>query len=218
MQNSLSEAELPEETSQSRRAVICNNAKKLHMDKILYNTITTQIDNITKKFQSCCEIGCSFCCYQMIEVYDFEKEEIQNAIKNLTSEEKKQIEINLGNWLDFFNENTPNNKILDEFDTIKNLINISKTRSEKCPLLINNLCSIYEKRPITCRIHSVKNFPQKCKEDPHRSSSPEANDLRAYTIQFISRFKRSELFFLPFIVAEEIKTDRKIKPLKKLFI
>ena len=84
------------------------------MNKILYNTTTTQIDNITKTFKSCCEKGCSFCCYQMVEVYDFEKEEIQYAIKNLTDEQKKEIEINLGNWLDFFNENTPNNKILDE--------------------------------------------------------------------------------------------------------
>lgn len=188
------------------------------MNKILYNTITNNVDNLTKNIKNCCTKGCSFCCSQMIEVYDFEKFEIQEAIIKLDKDKKNKIKDNLDNWLDFFNSNTPDNKILDEFDTIKNFMNISKTKTANCPLLIDNICSIYEHRPITCRIHSVKDSPEKCENDPHRSSSLESNNLRAYTIKFIRSFKKSELLFLPFIVAEVIKTRKKIKPLKKLYI
>lgn len=188
------------------------------MNELLYKTIINNIDSITPNFKNCCTKGCSFCCYQMIEVYDLEKSEIQNAIKNLNTSEKQKIKENLESWLDYFNANTPDNKILDEFDTIKNFINISKSNTHKCPLLIDNSCSIYKNRPLTCRIHSVVDSPQKCKIDPHRSSSAEANNLRSYTIKFIQSFKKSELLFLPFIVAEVIKPNRKIKPLKKLYI
>lgn len=188
------------------------------MNELLHKTIIKNIESITPNIKNCCTKGCSYCCYQIIEVYDFEKIVIQNAISNLSTNEKQQVKENLESWLDYFNSNTPNNKILDEFDTIKNFMNISKSNSHKCPLLIDDSCSIYKDRPLTCRIHSVVDSPEKCKINPHRSSSVEANHLRSYTIKFIQSFKKSELLFLPFIVAEVIKPNKKIKPLKKLYI
>lgn len=182
----------------------------------MYKNLTKDIDNIANSISNCCKKGCSYCCYQMIEVYDFEKEEIIVAVNNLPDCKKSKVKNNLNKWFDFFNDNTPNNKVLDENDTIRNLFRISK--KEKCPLLIDNMCSIYENRPLACRVHSVEDFPNLCKLNAYRESSNKSRYLRAKLVEYIiHNFGRRELLFLPFIVSEVITTDRMIKPLKKIF-
>ncbi|MDE5480469.1 YkgJ family cysteine cluster protein [Elizabethkingia meningoseptica] len=190
------------------------------MNSIEYEVLAKDVEDIANGFANCCKKGCAFCCYQMIEVYDFEKESIIMGLRKLSKEIRDEIRVNLDKWFDFFNANTPENKILDEHDTIQNFINISLTKKEKCPLLINNQCSIYANRPLTCRIHSVESSPGKCEADPYRQSSPKSNNLRSHMIQYIIELNlnKSELLFLPFLIAEEIKTNKKIKPLKKLYI
>lgn len=188
------------------------------MDEIHYKNLVKDIDGIVSNFNNCCKKNCAYCCYQMIEVYDFERSMIRNAVNELSEEKKEIVRINLNNWFDYFNENTPENKILDENDTINNFINLSLTKKKQCPLLIDNLCSIYNNRPLTCRVHVVENSPEKCEKDPYRASSPKSNDLRSKLMQYIASMRRSELLLLPFVIAEEIKTDRKVKVLKKIYV
>ncbi|WP_223599824.1 YkgJ family cysteine cluster protein [Chryseobacterium sp. GVT01B] len=188
------------------------------MNKIDYTALKRDIDNIVNQFKNCCSKGCSFCCYQMVEVYDFEVESIKASIKGLEQSIKGKVKSNLEEWFDYFNKYTPENKVLDENDTIKGLIKISKVEKHKCPLLVDNCCSIYENRPLTCRIHLVENHPEKCEKDPYRESSPQSSNVRFHLQRYLMGIRKSQLFFLPHIATEEINIDKKIKPLKKLYI
>jgi len=95
---------------------------------------------------------CSFCCHSDIPIGKIEADYIKKVI------EEKNIK--------------PNYKRLHEQMTNPN----PKWMAKACPLLLDEntegkrLCSIYEDRPIICRIHNSNEEPKECdrSEDPHK--------------------------------------------------
>ncbi|WFB65505.1 YkgJ family cysteine cluster protein [Chryseobacterium sp. WX] len=184
-----------------------------------YIVLKKKVDFATKNLKNCCKTGCSFCCYQLIEVFDFEEQTIKDAINKLDDNNKAIIKKNLESWFTFFNENTPNEKVLDEHDTISNMINLGLSKKHPCPLLINNLCSIYNNRPLACRVHVVESNPELCEKDPYRASSKESHSIRNKIFSEIKQKKgKYYMTFLPYIATEIIKIESQIKPIKKLYI
>lgn len=179
-------------------------------------TLKKKTDFAVKQLNNCCSAGCSFCCYQLIEVFDFEKQAIKSAVNKLSDEVKSIVKLNLESWFNFFNQNTPENKILDEKDTIVKLMELDLSNKHKCPLLVDNLCSIYSNRPLACRVHVVESKPELCEKDPYKASSRDNHNIRSEIFADIKTKKKYSLIFLPYIITEVIQISTKLKPIKKM--
>ncbi|SFN06166.1 Putative zinc-or iron-chelating domain-containing protein [Chryseobacterium oleae] len=179
-------------------------------------TLKKKTDFAVNQINNCCNVGCSFCCYQLIEVFDFEKQAIKNAVNKLSDEMKAIIKLNLESWFNFFNQNTPENKVLDEKDTIVRLMELDLSNKHQCPLLVDNLCAIYSNRPLACRVHVVESKPELCDKDPYRASSRDSHNIRSEIFADIKMKKKYSLIFLPYIITEVIQIHSKLKPIKKM--
>jgi len=177
----------------------------------------TKTDELVSKLDSCCEVGCNYCCHQSIEVINIEIPLIHEYIRqNIKGELFEKIKVNLSNWLDFFDNNTPD-KTLKAREIFHDFLNISADYSLPCPFLINELCSIYEIRPFTCRVHVVTNNPELCNSDKLRMADDSANDFRQEVRKEIKRnMSDAYLIPLPFAVASIFLPNRKLKKIEKI--
>ncbi|MHA7944609.1 YkgJ family cysteine cluster protein [Formosa sp. 3Alg 14/1] len=186
-------------------------------EKVKY--INRQIGEALKNEKNCCTKGCSFCCHQQIEIINIEKKLIREyIIKKTSDKQKKIIKENLKTWLDFFDENTPDNRILDGNDIFKDFGEKVAGKGLKCPLLINNLCSIYEMRPITCRIHYVEHSPELCDKDKLRDSAFKGMSLRNYVINMLKNVEEINVEPLANVISDIFLPERKLKPMKKIIV
>ena len=179
----------------------------------------SQIDTIIDAENKCCKPGCSFCCHQQIEIMESEKPVIIDYIKlKINIEEKEKIKNDLNIWLNFFDENTPDNKILNGFDIFLDFRKKCAKQVLKCPFLINNLCSIYEVRPLACRVHYVLHNPELCDKDKERETAEKGSVLRQHVINRIKIYEQVSLIPLTYAVASILLPDRKLKPMEKVTI
>lgn len=98
--------------------------------EIDYNAVDKRLSVYFKKYKNyiCCSAGCSSCCEKGdYPLSDLELKALMKGYASLDSESKIVVQNN-----------------------IKNM-----ERGGVCPFLLNNLCSIYEYRPIVCRIHGL---------------------------------------------------------------
>ncbi|MBK6834076.1 MAG: YkgJ family cysteine cluster protein [Bacteroidetes bacterium] len=179
-------------------------------------TLFKEIDKFAQNQKHCCVKQCSFCCYQQIEVMNIERNIIREYVQNILSDEQKNIiREDISTWLDYFDKNTPNNVPLDG----NQIFNVFREKSSlaklKCPFLINNECSIYEARPFTCRIHVVEDKPELCDSDRFREPKAEALYLRKVTVKSLAKMTNLSVEPLPYVVADLLVPDRKLKRLEK---
>lgn len=187
--------------------------------KIAMKIVHKQIDEIIEKENKCCSKGCSFCCYQQIEILDIEKDLIIDFLNDKVDENTKEIiKKNLNNWLDVFEEKTPDNKVLNVQDVFIDFKNKIGKSGLKCPLLVDNLCSIYEMRPITCRIHYVEHSPQKCDENKRRDSAKNGIELRTQFIESLKSTGETSIESLPIAITNTLLPERKIKIIEKIIL
>lgn len=181
--------------------------------------IYQKIDEELKDEKKCCTKGCSACCYQQIEVMSFERDAIKEFVANkLDTKIKESVKLGLIKWFDFFDENTPNVKLLSAKDIFDNFGRIAAKANLKCPFLINNLCSIYEMRPSACRIHFVVDNPELCSINSLRETAMKGIQFR---IQFMDKLKKTVgviLEPLTYVVKDEILPNRVLKNMQKGYL
>ncbi len=101
-----------------------------------------------------CEKGCSYCCYQPATVFPFEAIRIAEILKNSRSKDElttlvEKLNARVGAFQDGSVKKNVNNKTA-------------------CPLLVEERCSVYDNRPLTCRMahsFSVKRCSQSFEKD-----------------------------------------------------
>ena len=87
-----------------------------------------------------CQKGCSFCCHQSLMITSWEAEQIEK-LTGRQADQKVNYEWGKGNARDFMH----------------------RYSGVPCTFLNNNVCSIYELRPIACRLHlSMDNSSDPC--------------------------------------------------------
>lgn len=174
--------------------------------------IHKRIEEGLKDETTCCKKGCSFCCHQFIDLFEVEIEDIKNYLKNsLDTRTKNIIKHNIINWLDHFNKNTSHDRILTGTDLYIHYNRKMADDKIPCPLLIDDKCSIYEIRPIVCRIHYVESSPEKCEIDPLRNSEPVAKKLKRDLMYEIAQTDKSGIFPLPYAIATVFLPKRGLK-------
>lgn len=99
-------------------------------------SILPQADNTVAEFVAAgdvqCRAGCSFCCYQNVDV---------------TIPEAILVALQLGNEAD-----PRRDAVLATADALRDIDDDARIATGKpCPLLVDNRCSVYSVRPITCR-------------------------------------------------------------------
>jgi Fe-S-cluster containining protein len=176
--------------------------------------IYKETDVKMKDIQNVCQKGCSYCCHQTIPVHSAEELPIMKYINtNFEKDLIEDIKKNLINWFEYFDKNTPNEKILDEQDIL--------VFSEKhvkdfiaCPFLIDDECTIYQSRPLVCRTFSVNDTSDLCQDKPNRMGDIKGYDLQKKKFEQIVKvadFVGTRL--LPYAVAEQFGIKKQLKPI-----
>ncbi|MBI3556255.1 MAG: YkgJ family cysteine cluster protein [Deltaproteobacteria bacterium] len=108
------------------------------------------LEQVGRKLGTACEKGCSYCCHQPATAFPFEALRIAGALK--ATRTKEQVEA-------LQDKMRARVRDLKDSSVRKNMNN--KTA---CPLLSDeNQCSVYENRPLTCRMaHSFS--VQRCRQ------------------------------------------------------
>lgn len=97
-----------------------------------YKQLTSRVDALCGAIaealeeQITCSAGCSSCC-TAITIFPVEAAAMQEALNKLPEQQAEEIRRHVSNHKD----------------------------GERCPLLLHNLCLLYEARPIICRTHGL---------------------------------------------------------------
>lgn len=110
-----------------------------------------------------------------------------------------------------FKANTPD-RVLTEADVIE-FEKVAATKRIACPFLINESCSIYEVRQITCRTHIIESSPEECNRNILRETLEPAMKIKLETIKKLAKVTPFPTAFriLPLALLEDlnIKVDLK---------
>lgn len=119
-------------------------------------------------FQTDCKSGCAYCCYQPATVFPFEAIQIARALKARLSRDQLSL------LVDRMKTRVAG---LKSASVLKNINN--KTA---CPLLADEKCSVYEDRPLTCRLahsFSVKRCRTAFQNDRFKVQIPVSLELQS---------------------------------------
>jgi Fe-S-cluster containining protein len=142
------------------------------------------------------------------------KKTIKNAIQKLDDKTKDIVKNNLDSWFSFLNTNTVGISILEGSYMLRTFHSMFPNR-HPCPLLINGLCSIYDDRPLACRLHIVENNALECALDPYRDTSDASSDVKDKLKAELTKNGQRELLNLSYIVDEVIPTSVHKKTITK---
>lgn len=143
-----------------------------------------------------CTQGCSYCCYEQVRVSSIESP----LIKDLLNEYPKIRDIIQGNvleWFKYFNENTPDNKVLTTKDMVEFELKMLRER-RPCPFLVDFNCTIYKVRPIVCRTYVVDRPVGECIENLTCTDSLESREIRIRSEEKLKNLV-PDLFYMPLL-------------------
>lgn len=160
-----------------------------------------------------CRAGCTACCRQPLIISEAEAYNLAELVESMPAERRRAVKRRfhkgrerfekLG-WferLDEFSDEARNGRCEDPDGNFAALLSEYMKQSVECPFLENNLCSIYEERPLMCREYMVTSPAENC-EDPRPQS----------TVRLPISGEVSQAF------AAMVKTPRSEKPASLLII
>lgn len=188
---------------------LLNTKNKITLDKIIdFNMLC--LKNVDQYFEffhkqvnkkPTCNKGCDACCKYPIFVSKLEYETIKKWIdENLSDDIKKIIVENFYNWESIFNKykkQWQGQKVQEFYSDIiyKTFLddkqyNEYTSENVKCPFLQNSLCSIYDVRPITCRIYYSYGNSKDCSSElfPKGTISYDCARYNIYKVPLVNSF------------------------------
>lgn len=171
-----------------------------------------EIDQLMIPLSKKCKRGCDWCCYQSVEILNWEKPLILNYIsEKLSDNQKTTIKKKLLLWLNYFNIMMPSKNILSVDDVFVKFQQKQRKDRIACPFLHQHNCLIYLVRPLSCRMHVAENGPAQCKANPLNDASDDAISLRKKILEEIIIAVPTRLELLNFAVAPLLGLSNKIK-------
>jgi Fe-S-cluster containining protein len=191
------------------------NKKEIELVKKATQNLNKTLDVIIADIPSCCKEGCDYCCYQSIEVLNWEADLIENYVKNnLTIEILEQVKENHKNWIEFYNDNTPDVEILSIKEAFEDFIDVIDNHNLACPFLIDKRCSIYPVRPISCRTHFVQDSPELCKKNKLRPACQTSKVIKARSVNALADLGDVLAFPLAYVCANTFGLHSKLKKIQ----
>ena len=132
------------------KAMECNLSQDSLLLSIseMYSAIDKLIDSVNELAKQQhhpieCKKGCNYCCHQPVFALDYEMQYLNSFIKkNFTKQKQAEFKTKAHN----------NRQKLSGISELEIL-----NSKQPCPLLENESCSIYEARPMACRIYLSTN-------------------------------------------------------------
>jgi Fe-S-cluster containining protein len=135
-----------------------------------------------KQERAACKSGCVHCCYLRVDAYEFE---VDSIIGYINSEMNSNVRKLVGE------------EIKRQSCLVKDLTTEQHHHMNvKCPLLINEKCSVYPVRPVACAsYHSMSEEPcKKSYDDPYNESFGIPQSYRVVELKIQThRFIQAEL-------------------------
>ena len=177
---------------------------KLKVDYSTLKYIRKDIAEQVAKHDITCKKGCSSCCYQFISYYNFEKEYIKSAIKSLKPNLKEKIHQNFEITYNHLKKYYPESKEVEFHDIMTDYIKPAAMERVKCPLLVDNMCAIYNDRPISCITHFSKENPQKCYDNPLKLDEDSTAIQGRFTMFLVQKHSAHIIFDSMVMLCKEI--------------
>lgn len=155
-----------------------------------------------------CKKGCDWCCYQSIEILNWEEPLILEFINNqLSKSQKKIVKHRLVEWFNYFDQLVPGKPETTIHDIFILLNQKHGSDRVPCVFLHQHLCLIYPVRPMCCRIHVAGENVEFCKANPLNEASAEAITIRKKVLNEIIHKIPTSLNLLNFAVARLLGLD-----------
>lgn len=133
------------------------------------------LDYELEKLDRVCTKGCSTCCHQVVNVFKDEAEIIKNYITNhFTLEQRKITTAIAEEYIKKVNKSFKGKKFTALDFSYKNYKE-NCFKGIQCPFLHDNLCAIYQVRPIECRAFLSIKEPEACQAKQGEYSNPNPN-------------------------------------------
>lgn len=126
--------------------------------------------------QPCCKKGCSHCCYEPAYT---DRRTIDHIIAGMTPEQIEEVKAKLPAWLE------QTEKMRNEQERPSSLDYLALRAP--CPLLKNGMCSVYERRPLDCRIWLAMGNPDDCAGFGERRRKQKIADWPGNAMQIFAR-------------------------------
>lgn len=158
-----------------------SDEKRVLITRTLYDLIDNLLDSFTSRLRKdshplACKKGCSWCCTQPVFINEWELEYLKYFMrKRFTGDRLVEIK-------DKAKKKNDEVARLDEKEQLLKRI--------PCPLLFENVCSIYPARPTACRIY-LSSDVDSCIEE-FRNPSNEKNFAKLYDFPFHAGRKMNE--------------------------
>lgn len=149
-----------QQASAKMREEALHIASRMHDNADLY--ASTHLPVLAEKgIVSSCKAGCGACCHQEILLPRPEADLMVNHLRaHLAPADMAALQTRLSEWLRWVREVLPGLlKGNSDWD------HVYYNEGPGCPLLIDNNCSAYPVRPLTCRLHYVSSPPERCLRD-----------------------------------------------------
>lgn len=142
------------------------NAKNLTELYEVIQEINNQIYIIYPSIE--CRTGCSRCCKfsGSPEIYKAEWEKLKEHIeKNFSEKQMKRVKRKFMESIRIFKDELEN----DNDNDLEEISNIEMFFMSECPFLYKNMCSVYEARPLICRIFGLSMVENAGKTNVYRA-------------------------------------------------
>ncbi|MBN2806393.1 MAG: hypothetical protein JXR22_07015 [Prolixibacteraceae bacterium] len=159
--------------------------------------------------------GCDGCCFQPIEILNWEEPLILEYIhQKLSPAQKRIVKQRLENWFDDFDQLVPGKSIQSAHDLFLQIQQKQGTQPLSCIFLHQHQCLIYPVRPIYCRMFVPEEDPEHCHQKPSLNDHSTATGLlQNKVVNDIIRIIPSTLNLLNFAVARLFNLDYRTRHL-----
>lgn len=168
-------------------------------------------DNDLRLIPKVCRQGCAACCHQYVPMLATEEFPIAEYIsKRMPKKIRHRVRQNAIDWLDYFDRHTPSG-LVSETDFNRFEKQLAKDRIP-CPFLIEGSCSIYEVRPLICRLHIQESEPELCERDVLRDSSLKGEKIaKERFAELVQAFEYVQFRPMVYALKDALKIKRQCK-------
>lgn len=114
-----------------------------------------------------CAKGCFHCCKEPVMAL---RDEARNLLTTLSPVALAEVKERTAAWWDkYFASKMNRQPCQDDWKGPGNLL-AYRAQNLWCPLLKDGLCTVYDQRPVGCRMHNAVGSPTMCADDVRRAS------------------------------------------------